>query len=405
MHIVYISQEYPPSRRAGGIASYVKEIAQGMVQFGHQVTVITASDDTRQDSDSMEEQVHVIRLSGGAFFIKALEEGSDLKKLRIVYRFRSYRRKLKNIVQQLKNVDIVEVADYDAEGLYLNELDDIPVVVRLHTPSLLDRKTLTKVKVLRWKLHQSLRLKSEEKIFRQAQYITSCSQSLLDWVNRNLPIAPRKIAVIRNPIKTDVSHVDTSESMKTPHEYTIFYAGTISLTKGVAELYRACARLNAGGIRVKLLLAGKEGSFASQLKAEAGNARHDWCHFLGKLQRSELYAYYASADLCCFPSWWENMPMVCLEAMSHSGLVLGSASGGMSEVIRDGINGFLAKPQNAEVLTEKIKAIIGMDSTELTVMRRKARQTIQEEFSTEVIASQMETFYEDVIRDFKGKAQ
>lgn len=118
MHIVYISQEYPPSLRAGGIASYVKEIAQGMIQLGHQVTVITASDDTRKDSDCMEEQIRVIRLSGGAFFIKTLEGGSNLKKLRIIYRFHSYRRKIKNIVQQLKNVDIVEVADYDAEGLY-----------------------------------------------------------------------------------------------------------------------------------------------------------------------------------------------------------------------------------------------------------------------------------------------
>lgn len=401
MHIVYISQEYPPSLRAGGIASYVKEIAQGMIQLGHQVTVITASDDTRKDSDCMEEQIRVIRLSGGAFFIKTLEGGSNLKKLRIIYRFHSYRRKIKNIVQQLKNVDIVEVADYDAEGLYLNKLDNIPIVVRLHTPSLLNRKTLTKNNAPQWKLHQSLRLQSEEKIFRRAQYITSCSQSLLDWVNCNLPIAPRKIAVIRNPIKVDVNHAHTSESLPPPHEYTIFYAGTISPTKGVAELYHACAKLNAEGIRVKLLLAGKEGIFASQLKADAGNAHHDWCHFLGKLQRNELYTYYASADLCCFPSWWENMPMVCLEAMSYGGLVLGSTSGGMNEIIRDGINGFLTKPQNSEALTKKIKNIIGMDPKELTAIKWKARQTIQEEFSIDMIASQMEKFYEDVIQDFK----
>lgn len=401
MHIVYISQEYPPSLRAGGIASYVKEIAQGMIRLGHQVTVITASDDTRQDSDCMEEQVRVIRLSGGAFFIKTLEGGSKLKKLRIIYRFRSYRRKLKNIVQQLKKVDIIEVADYDAEGLYLNELGDIPVVVRLHTPSLLNCKTLTKIKVPKWKLHQYLRLQSEEKIYKQAQYITSCSQSLLDWVNSNLSISPRKIAVIRNPINVEMIHFHTSESLPSTQEYTIFYAGTISPTKGVTELFQACAKLNAEGIRVKLLLAGKEGTFASLLKTEAGNANYDWCHFLGKLQRNELYAYYASADLCCFPSWWENMPMVCLEAMSHGGLVLGSTSGGMNEIIRDGINGFLTEPQNLETLTKKIKIIIGMDSEELIAIKRKARQTIQEEFSIEIIAPQMEKFYEDVIRDFK----
>ena len=55
MHIVYISQEFPPSKRAGGIASYVKEIADGMIRLGHQVTIVTASDDTRISSDTVED--------------------------------------------------------------------------------------------------------------------------------------------------------------------------------------------------------------------------------------------------------------------------------------------------------------------------------------------------------------
>ena len=73
MHIVYVTREYPPSKRGGGIATYVKEIAEQMVLAGHQVTVIAASDDTRTQSDEMDNGIRIIRLRGGDFVIKGVE--------------------------------------------------------------------------------------------------------------------------------------------------------------------------------------------------------------------------------------------------------------------------------------------------------------------------------------------
>ena len=50
MHICFVCREYPPSLRGGGIASYQKEMAYGLVTLGHKVTVICASDNTRLES-------------------------------------------------------------------------------------------------------------------------------------------------------------------------------------------------------------------------------------------------------------------------------------------------------------------------------------------------------------------
>ena len=69
MHIVYISREFVPTQRGGGIASYVKDMASAMVARGHQITVICASDDTRTTSDKMENGIRIIRLKGGDFII------------------------------------------------------------------------------------------------------------------------------------------------------------------------------------------------------------------------------------------------------------------------------------------------------------------------------------------------
>lgn len=87
MHICYICREYPPSLRGGGISSYIKEMAQGMYQAGHQVTVICASDDTRKESIQEDNGVTVIRLKGGDFIIPQIEKRTILRRFRQTYRF------------------------------------------------------------------------------------------------------------------------------------------------------------------------------------------------------------------------------------------------------------------------------------------------------------------------------
>lgn len=131
-HIVFVSQEYPPSLRAGGIATYVQESALSLVKNGFRVTVICASDDTRLQSNYTEYGINIIRLSGGDFFLEQIEKKSFfIKKLRFVYRFFSYRFKIKKTIESLSEVSIIEVPEYGAEGLFLFSLD-LPMVVRLH---------------------------------------------------------------------------------------------------------------------------------------------------------------------------------------------------------------------------------------------------------------------------------
>lgn len=402
MHIVYISQEFPPSKRAGGIASYVKEIADGMIRLGHQVTIVTASDDTRISSDTVEDGIRVFRLSGGAFFVPSVEGGSKMKKLRVIYRFHSYRRKVLEAIKNLKDIDLIEVADYGAEGLYLGRMN-VPVILRLHTPSLLDIGTLEKVKAPLWKLHRLMVVKAEESVLESAKYVSSCSQSLLDWMNENVGFSPRRLTVIRNPIAFSSNEPIVSDVKKPTDGFTVFYAGTITGTKGVQELYRACERLNREGMNITLKLAGKQGAYAENLKEEVSKGCNRWCQFLGNLARKELYTYYSNADVCCFPSWWENMPMVCLEAMSCGAVVIGSTSGGMKEIIEDGINGFLSMPRNPDELAGKLRMVLSMGKGETMRVRQAAQITIKELFCTDVIAAKMETFYDEVIKDFKTK--
>lgn len=398
MHICFVCREYIPSLRGGGIASYIKEMAYGLSEKGHKVTVICASDDTRQEASYQDGKVNVIRLKGGDFYIPEVEKKNDFCKFRIFYRFYSYRKKILQAVNKLKDIDIIEVPDFGAEAYFLNKLS-IPIVIRLHTPSLFDRETLGIAHYKGWKRLFYWTDKKELKVIQQAQYISSCSTSLKKWCVKNLSIDEKKIHVTYNPVKLS-SPIPQKIFEDNQSTYQIIFAGTISKVKGCADLIEAGRILTEKyHINITLILYGKTGSYAEELKPL--EKKYSWLKIAGKINRDQLIKEYQSADLVCFPSWWDNMPMVCIEAMQAGAIVLGSSSGGMSEIITDGENGFLAAPRNPELWAKRMYTILHLNKNQKTLISSSAIQRINQDFSTETITEQMIEYYQNVINDFK----
>lgn len=401
MHICFVCREYLPSKRGGGIATYIRGVAQGFCAAGQKVTVICASDNTQQESQYKDGDVNVIRLSGGDFIIPNVEKDTLLRKFRIFYRFKSYRKKLRDTVLTLKNVDIIEVAEYGAEGLYLENIG-ISVVTRLHTPMLMDHYTFKKMVFGKqtWKFWwQGLQ---EFKCIKQAQHITSCSTSLKEWTVKELNIDADKIKIIYNPIRIEHSLSPTPKygsPLKDNHQYEILYVGTICDWKGVGDLCEAINILANKGLQIRLTMIGKQGSFSETLKGKY--KKMTWFNMKGFTPREEVMQMYTQADIVCFPSWWENFPMVCLEAMSQGAIVLGSNSGGMSEIIEDNKSGFLIEPHNASGLAVKIGQILQLSEEEKLSISQNAKQRIKNEFSMETIMEQQILYYQEVINDYK----
>ena len=93
--------------------------------------------------------------------------------------------------------------------------------------------------------------------------------------------------------------------------------------------------------------------------------------------------------------------MVCLEAMSQGAIVLGSNSGGMSEIIEDNESGFLIEPHNISGLAAKIGQILQLSEKEKLSISQNAKQRIKNEFSMETIMIQQISYYKEVINDYK----
>ena len=305
--------------------------------------------------------------------------------MRCLYRFFSYRKKILRQIEQLKDVDIIEVAEYGAEAYYLSKCH-VPVVIRLHTPTLLDRNNFSIKKFNIRTFYDYWIGKRELSILSQFKYVTSCSASLKDWFLKYVPDMTGNIEVIYNPI-----------------ENSILYVGTVMEGKGVGDLIEACRILRERNIPVTLKIVGKWGTYAMKLQGYVTDNHFDWCSFEGNLPREELQNLYSKAKISCFPSWWENMPLVCLEAMLAGNVVIGSRNGGMTEIVTDKKDGFLIEPHAPKELAECIYKALMMNKNSVTEMKKNALYKIQGKFSFEAVMQFMENYYVSVIKDYKNE--
>lgn len=80
-------------------------------------------------------------------------------------------------------------------------------------------------------------------------------------------------------------------------------------------------------------------AFADALEAARPIASH-----AGPYHRDEMAHLLAKVDWVVVPStWWENAPLVILEAFQHRRPVICSDAGGMAEMVQDGVNGLHAR--------------------------------------------------------------
>lgn len=118
-------------------------------------------------------------------------------------------------------------------------------------------------------------------------------------------------------------------------------------------------------------------------------------HFVGYLQGRELASAFASADAFVFPSRTETLGLVLLEAMAAGCPVVAARSGGIPDIVDEGVNGYLFDPTDengAIVATQRLLA----NPDERETLRRNARREA-ERWSWAAATRQLRTYYQSVM--------
>jgi glycosyltransferase involved in cell wall biosynthesis len=135
----------------------------------------------------------------------------------------------------------------------------------------------------------------------------------------------------------------------------VLFAGRLSSEKGVDTLIDAAALLPEG---IPVTIAG-DGPDMRELQARAERAGvSDRVTFAGRLPSGELHRRMRDAAVVVAPSrWYENQPMVVLEAFGAARPVIATNLGGFPELITDGVTGRLVKHDDPTALAHALTAL------------------------------------------------
>jgi glycosyltransferase involved in cell wall biosynthesis len=146
-----------------------------------------------------------------------------------------------------------------------------------------------------------------------------------------------------------------------PHHVVISFIGQIRDIKGVEDFIAMARRIPYAHAR--FVIAGEcrdpdtySGSFSiSGLQEMIGGDER--ILYVGYV--SDVEDVYNSSDIIVVPSrWQEPLGLINLEAGACGKPVVATRVGGIPEIIRDGVNGFLVDAQNVEMLTARVNRLV-----------------------------------------------
>lgn len=194
-----------------------------------------------------------------------------------------------------------------------------------------------------------------------------------------------------------------------PDDVVVVYVGRMLPRKDVRNVVRAFALLSerwaAGRPPLKLLIVGGETDLPDpvatpeigelqRLAAELNVAER--VRFTGMRQQEVLLHYYGAGDVAVTTPWYEPFGLTPLEAMACGRPVVGSAVGGITFTIEDGVTGHLVPPRDPEALAKSLEDLLG-DPIRRERMGRAARARVERLFTWPRVASRTSALYEEVL--------
>jgi glycogen(starch) synthase len=415
MKIAFISYEYPLDAAYGGIATYVYQAARMLSRRGHHVEVFTSS--PYRSGTEMEDGIIVHRINEKEQQNFAGHIGHIFVKRHAALQF-----------------DVLEGPDYAADAREAIRLaPEIPLVIKLHTPSILlfklnhykpesslMRKTRLYFRSLlrghkpSWGYDPSIEvyrlytLKANE-IERahalEADEIVTPSKGLGnimidEWgLDRNIvshvpyPYIPSE-KLLRIPVETKTN--------------TVTFLGRLEIRKGVLDLAQAIPLILHRRPEAKFRFVGSsepspEPNVPMQQYLKHKLRRYKGSvEFTGFIPPESIPDILADTDICVFPSVWENFPCVCLESMAAARGIVGSSAGGMADMLDLGEVGRLIPPNSPERIAEAVIELLEDPSLRMR-LGQAARKRLLLEYNVDRISVLQESSYARAIMRRRAK--
>jgi colanic acid biosynthesis glycosyl transferase WcaI len=406
MQILIYSYNYYPEPI--GIAPLMTELAEGLVERGHEVRVITGMPNypEREIYEEYRGKWYVTENKNGVTIqrcflrIKSKPNLLDRLLLELSFVFSSLPQALNDWRPDVILLTVPSLF-VTIPAYFLGWLYNCPVVLNVQDilPDAAERVGLIKNKSM-------IRVLSalEKLAYKNAHTISVIAEGFVDNLTKK-GVSPSKIACISNWVDVDFIHPLPKEnnfriSHKLENKFVVLYSGNIALTQGLETAIAAAAKLRE--IRDIVFVIAGETKALEQLRKCCRKYGADNVLLLPLQQRSELPQMLAAADVGLI---LQKRNVVCFNMPSKIPLLLASARpiiasvpklGTAAASIKKSGGGIVVAPESPSALAN---AIIDLykNPAKAVALGRKGRKFAVEKYSFESAIAQYEALFSNAI--------
>ena len=364
MKIVFVANHYVSKKRAmQGFMAYLTRTASALKQFGNEVVIVACGMYSRHFwEDGIE--VYIEEFHKKTFHNKAYEIMKNY-----LLMSRTVNKRI-NILCRREKIDMIQFTSLS--GLSLCYFGKVPAVMRLSSYAKIAYET-----------HQTLNAGEE----------------------RMVSFLERMVSVIESPFYNDTLQYDDSIYAKDLQgkKYVLFF-GQLYAEKGILVIADILDRFLKQHKDFYLVFCGAttpiNGVDARKLLKRHAKEFADRVIFYDPLPHSSLYYLIIKADFIILPSLMENLSNACIESMYFGKVVLGTDGASFEQLIVDGKNGLLCKPNNSLSLLTKMNEAAAMSSIQKQNMGELAQKRI-ERLYPQIAVRKLLDYYKRII-DFAG---
>jgi len=286
-------------------------------------------------------------------------------------------------------IDIVETTNYSYLCLLLQLLlPQIPLVVRISS-----FRAQLQYYQNEDMPHINLVAPLENMMIRLADSKLTHTKAHAQIIQEILGVRMEKISIIPHATEIFEPHLERDFSTNEVHA---LFVGRLEPRKGIQHLIEALPACLDQQSNLRFRIAGddpEELGKAFLLSHPEYGGRVD---FLGEVTNEELAREYQNCDFLVAPSLYESFGLIYIEAMAHGKPCIGTHSGGIPEVIKDGTTGILIQPGNVAELQAAILKLAS--STEVrSRMSQAAYKRVQSRFSLEKLGHSSACLYRNIL--------
>lgn len=384
--------------RGSGSGIYVKDIAKGLVDRGHEVCLIFPENTTNI------QKINNVKIHPVYFTRNEIIEGSlefnfpcmdphprssflfhNMSKEEIQQYDDAFSKAIEEEIRQFKPDVIHSQHIWIISGI-LNRYD-VPYVITSHGAEFITYK--------RTDIFDHYGFDAVN----GCQKIIAISKDNIKDINDKFPNAENKIDFIKNGYNSKEFYIEELNkkeileklSIEKEYEKIVLFVGRISKLKGIDVLLNAAQEYE--NEKTLTLIVG-DGDFKEELNDLKEKLNLKNVVFLGSKEHNELRELYNIADVLVLPSRKEALPLVALEAMACGTPAIVTNLYGMDEIITKEV-GLIFEMDNYKMLAEKINLIL---NKEIEFDKNEISKYASQNYSEDLLINKLLKLYENIKR-------